>query len=288
MCAKFLVFLTCSDELRFRNKVTRCNSQFHAAAKGAFQELFRRARSANELHFAFSLAPEFQPCRLTSAQDATVAFRDYYDFLVRYKGEPIQARIALAFYCHVAEASGFWEIPKNLLNILNGDIYNLSPFSQFVSRHLASGQTIAPNANKVLRSLAGAAHDVGLHQVAEVFRDAFDADLRNAYAHADYALAREGIFVRGRYDTERLISWPEFNSLLDRGVNVHCVLMEVLSEFMREYRQRKIVACRINDVDPDGKYEIWYDDVKSELTITGTFGFVSDSEWFDCRFCSLH
>ena len=54
-----------------------------------------------------------------------------------------------------------------------------------VERHKLTGALIAPNANKVLRDLAGHSQELGFVELADVFRDGFDGDIRNGYAHAD-------------------------------------------------------------------------------------------------------
>ncbi len=51
----------------------------------------------------------FQPMQ------AHVAFEEYMVFMKKNPDTGFNARIALAFYCHLAEASGFYEIPKNML-----------------------------------------------------------------------------------------------------------------------------------------------------------------------------
>jgi len=120
------------------------------------------------------------------------AFDEYLDFIHTAKG-PIRFRVALAFYCHVAEASGFYEVPKNMLRVVGGEGHVLWPFMHLVEAHRATGTRVAPNANKVLKDLAGHAETLGLHELAEVFRDAFDADIRNGYAHADYVIWNDGL-----------------------------------------------------------------------------------------------
>ena len=53
-------------------------------------------------------------------------------------------------------------------------------------------KSIAPNANKVLGDLGGHSQELGFVEMAEVFRDVFDGDIRNGYAHADYVIWEDG------------------------------------------------------------------------------------------------
>ncbi len=50
---------------------------------------------------------------------------EYIAFLNEGELTPLKARIALAFHCHMSEASGFYEIPKNMLRVAEGGSYNL-------------------------------------------------------------------------------------------------------------------------------------------------------------------
>ncbi len=134
------------------------NHQFFEKIERAFRDLFERAKARNELHFAFSLNPEFrgeQGPGWSTADDAHRAFDEYLAFLKEGSFTSLKARVALAFYCHLAEASGYYEIPKNMLRVVEGQPYNLWPFKDVVEIHKKTGAVIAPNANKVLRDLAG-------------------------------------------------------------------------------------------------------------------------------------
>lgn len=171
------------------------NRDFLSKSEATFREVFSAAKKENELHFVLSLSPEFRPYTINTAMDAQSAFDDYMEFLQKNEKSPIHARIALALYSHISEASGFWEVPKNLLSIIDGNKYNLIPFLDLVKKYGSAEGSIAPNANKVMRSLMKYSKKLGFHELAEVFRDAFDPDLRNGYAHADYALIDSGICV---------------------------------------------------------------------------------------------
>lgn len=127
------------------------NEEFSNRALRAFRELFSLARDRNELQFAFALSPEFRGAQdpgWNTAHEAHRAFEDYMGFIHGEKRPGIRARVALGFYCHLSEASGFYEIPKNLLRICDGERYGIWPFAHLVSRHKLTGQKIAPNSKR--------------------------------------------------------------------------------------------------------------------------------------------
>lgn len=227
------------------------NEKILAKADAAFRDLFEKARSANELQFAFSLMPEFRGCQdagWNTAIEAHRAFDEYLAFLNDGELTTLKARVALGFYCHIAEASGFYEIPKNMLRVAGGGFNNLWPFQNLVEVHTHTGNVIAPNANKVIRDLAGHAETIGLHALAEVFRDAFDGDIRNGYAHADYIVWDDGIRLRRRNGgSPKLVTWVEFHHRFERAVNFFNNLRRLVDECVRSYSPAKKIMGKYSN-----------------------------------------
>jgi hypothetical protein len=252
------------------------NEKFFEKSERAFRDLFDRARAKNELHFALSLNPEFrgeQDAGWSTAHDAHTAFNQYITFLREGEFTSLKARVALAFYCHLAEASGYYEIPKNMLRILDGRSYNLWPFKDLVEKHRKTRAIIAPNANKVLRDLAGHAAILDLSDLAEVFRDAFDPDIRNAYAHADYIIWKDGLRLRKRNGGfPRQILWPEFQARFDRGINIFFLLLQLVEEYVASYHPARQFRGRMADNEPELLWTIHFDPEKRTFTISGGLG----------------
>lgn len=250
----------------------QANTAFFEKAEKSFRELFDLAKSKNELHFALSLAPEFRGCQgpgWSTAHDAHTAFGEYLEFLNDGPFTALKARVALAFYCHLAEASGFYEIPKNMLRVSEGEKYNLWPFQKLVERHKVSGAIVAPNANKILRDLAGHSKDLGLDSLSEVFRDAFDPDLRNGYAHADYIVWDDGIRLRKRNGGQpKIVTWPEFNAHFQRGINFFHLLSNLVQEYMHSYHPAKQVRGQLAE-EPESVWTIHSDPDKRSFSISG-------------------
>ena len=167
------------------------NQKYYERLEICLRGLFDRAREANELHFACSLSPEFrgaQDVGWNTAHEAVVAFDEYTKFINEIPFSALKARIALSFYTHLSEASGFYEILKNMLRVAGGEAYSIWPFMRLVEKHKTTGARAAPNANKIIRDLVGHAETIGLSELASCIREAYDPDLRNGYAHADYII----------------------------------------------------------------------------------------------------
>lgn len=178
-------------------------------------------------------------------------------------------RVAMALYCHTAEAAGLWGVPMCLLLVLSGEHYTTSPFDYLVAKHKATGQTIAPNANKVMRALADESSAQTMDVLAEVFRDAFDPDLRNGFAHADYALSTEGVHVRGRHDRTRIIGWSEFHTLLNKGIGLLDALKDVIKQYEDFYQIPRIIAGTTHPEDPIGHWMIYSDPILRTMSVSG-------------------
>ncbi len=246
------------------------NKAFYANAEKAFRGLFDAARSRNELHFALALNPEFRGTRgpgWSTADEARTAFDEYLAFVNEPPSTPLKARVALAFYTHIAEASGFYEIPKNMLRVVDGEQFSAWPFQSLVQKHKVTGDMIAPNANKILKDLTGHAANAGFRELAEVFRDAFDADIRNGYAHADYVVWEDGIRLPKRNGgSPRVIPWPEFHARFERGINFFHSLRGVVGEYVGSYNSAKRVRGKSGNA-PECDWIIHADPVKHTFTI---------------------
>jgi hypothetical protein len=252
------------------------NEPFFEKIERAFRDLFERAKARNELHFAFSLNPEFrgeQGPGWSTADDAHRAFDEYLAFLEEGEFTSLKARVALAFYCHLAEASGYYEIPKNMLRVIGDQPYNPWPFKDLIEIHKTTGAVIAPNANKVIRDLAGHAATLGLSELAEVFRDAFDPDIRNAYAHADYVIWSDSVRLRKRNGGfPRKVPWSEFQSRFDRGINLFHVLREIVNEYVASYHPARRFRARINDNEPELLWAVHFDPEKRTFELSSGLG----------------
>lgn len=247
------------------------NEAFYEKAESSLRRLFNAARAKHELHFAMALMPEMrglQDAGWNTAHETQVAFHEYLEFIERLEPSRMKSRIALSFYCHLSEASGFYEVPKNMLRITEGKSHVLWPFRDLVQKHRKTGNIIAPNANKVLRDLAGHAKTLGFDELAEVFRDAFNPDIRNAYAHADYIVWDDGLRLpmrNGGY--AKCLPWDEFTLLFERGINFFNILQELISEYIQSYDPPKTIKASLQN-EPPVDWTIYYDPASKSFGIT--------------------
>jgi hypothetical protein len=250
------------------------NQQFYDKAIRALRELFEKAKAAHELHFAMAMMPEFrgsQDAGWSTAEEAVHAY-DQFTGLIKSmsKDDIVRLRVILAFYLQVAEGSGFYEIPKKMMLTIGGRGNNLFPFASLVKRHEKTGRAIDPNANLIMRDLMGHAYELGLTELSEVFDEAFDSDVRNAVAHADYIIAQDGLRIRRKNGgAPRVIPWEEFDALISRGINLFSIIRQIVEEYVKSYDPPKTVKARLANHEPIFAYTIYYDPEK------GAFGWTT-------------
>ena len=249
---------------------------YTAHCKAAWQELFSAAKDKEEMQFAMALNPEFrgeQDAGWSTAEEAYRALDEYLELLGKLPSSRTKVRLALSLYSNLSEASGFYEMPKNMMRIASGEDYNLWPFRHLVARHTESGAIIAPNANKVMKDLLGHAHELGLQRFKAVITETFDPDLRNGYAHADYIIWNDGIRLRkrnGGYPS--VVSFDDFTLKLNKAITFFQTLKDSMMESVRSYATPKRIEGRMNNHDPVMPAIISYDEVTGVFSIQTGLG----------------
>lgn len=245
--------------------------EFASRASSAMRDLFLRAQAANELHFAMAMFGEFRGAQdpgWNTAQEAVRAFDQFMELLnaIPVKKQ-IRARVALMFYAHISEGAGFYEIPKKLLLTIEGNGNNMYPFASLVEKHKRTGEIIAPNANRIMQDLIGHSKELGLDELALIWRDAFDPTLRNAVAHADYVLWEDGVRLPMRNGGRaRIYSWDEVNAAIQKAISLFNVIRTLANEFQDSYLEPKVIRARLSKNEPIQDWTIHADKQ------AGTFG----------------
>jgi hypothetical protein len=184
------------------------------------------------------------------------------------KDDLVRIRVLLSFYLHVSEGAGFYEIPKKMMLTIEGNGNNLYPFQKLVKKHQKTGEAVAPNANAIMKNMMGHAYELGLHELSDVFKEAFDGDVRNAVAHADYILVQEGMRLRKRNGGQpRQIPWTELDALVSKGLNLFSFIRQLAHEYVTGYDPPKTIQSRMAGNEPNTDWTIYYG------PNTGAFGF---------------
>lgn len=224
-------------------------------ALDAHTRLFEAARAVDELQFVLCLFQEMRGMRefgWSTADEARKAFSQYIENLENLThDDPMAVRISLSLYSYLSESAGVYETTKNMLRIVSGQFHHMTPFSDLVDEHKVTGEKIAPNANRIMKDILGHARDAGHDDLGVVIREAFDADLRNGYAHADYVVSHDGIRLPRRNGGRfRVVDCETYATLFNKAVYFFEVLIHLVEEAMADYVEPRLVFGRINGQDP--------------------------------------
>ncbi|MBS4047906.1 MAG: hypothetical protein KG075_16300 [Alphaproteobacteria bacterium] len=237
----------------------------------ALNELFEAARSQEELQFAMALSPEFRGAQeggWSTAVEATKAFDEYLDLISKIPPSPIRVRVALSFYSYLSECAGLYEVPMNMMRITSKQNYAPVPFHGLITKFDQRGVAIAPNANKVMRAMLGHAEELNFIGIKNILLDAFDSDLRNGYAHADYVVRPEGIRLPRRNGGPGiLVKYDDFEVKFNKAIRLFQVLRELISSSAKTYVNPKVVTGRMNDQAPPVVSTISFDEKTEVLRI---------------------
>jgi len=224
-------------------------------ALSAHMRLFEAARNTDELQFVLCLFQEMRGMRefgWSTADESRVAFRQYIEHLAGLpNSDPMAVRISLSLYSYLSESAGVYETTKNMLRIVTGLYHHAMPFSDLVAQHKITGERISPNANRIMKDILGHANEAGHIDLSSVIQEAFDPDLRNGYAHADYVVSQEGIRLpRRNGGSFRIVDYDTFATLINKSVAFFEVLNHLVQESMESYTEPRLIFGKMNRVDP--------------------------------------
>lgn len=179
------------------------------------------------------------------------AVREYFDLILATDEWRMKTRLMLSLYAHLSEASGLYEVPKNMLRLASGEGYNTWPFQHLTEARSATANIIAPNATKVMKDLISHSIETGHPELKDLIVEAFDFDLRNGYAHADYIVWRDGVRLRKRNGGRpRIIAFDDLVILVNRALAFFLAIEEVSNRFIVSYDPPKELMGRFNMEDP--------------------------------------
>jgi len=224
-------------------------------AMAAHGRLFEATRQVDEIQFAMCLFQEMRGMReagWSTADEARTAFSQYIEHMKALEpDDPMAVRISLSLYSYLSESAGVYETSKNMLRIVTGQFHDIMPFRELVAQHKITGEQIAPNANRIMKDILGHAIAAGHDDLGQIILEAFDADLRNGYAHADYVVSNEGIRLPRRNGGQyRVVDYEAFAKLINKAVYFFEVLNHLVHESMTSYTEPRLVYGRINGKDP--------------------------------------
>ena len=216
-------------------------------------ELFRKAKDIDEFEYCSTLL------RIRGMEDAGWdPMHESWELtqqLMALQNAPLEQgvklRLALFLYCHLTEMSDVYGIPANMLHVLAGRRYSMSPFLHGLNQGERQPSSPSGKARRI-RALA-LEHD--MKELGEVFETMLVKEVRNAFYHSDYILTNdslnirygEGVVIDGMRSNRVPYTW-----LLPRvhlGINTALAVLNQTLDEIQSYKEDKLVQGRFA---PDG------------------------------------
>lgn len=212
-------------------------------------ELFRRAKEVDEFEYCSTLL------RIRGMEDAGWdPMHESWELaqqLMALQNAPLEQglkfRLALFLYCHLTEMSDIYSIPANMLHVLAGRRYSMSPFLH----GLKQGERQPSSPSGKARRIKALSIEHDMEDLGEVFETMLVKEVRNAFYHSDYILTNESLNIRhgegvviGNIRDNRV----PYTWLLPRiqlGINTTLAVLNQTLDGIQSYTEDKVVQGRV-------------------------------------------
>ena len=212
-------------------------SEFVKEYQEIFQPLFEKALEVSEFNLIMSLLAfrGMSDDGWNPYENTEDIFEKIYKNQKKFSGS-LQFNMHLWLYLHLIECSEHYELVANLINTTKGKDYVIANHRNRNFVNLKVEQKISR-----LKSIA---RGTDFTNVAEPFEKTFNARLRNAIGHADYAIKSSGltgVTVADDAGYPVVFSEQEANDLINRAVALHVVLRSLSDHFRSKYTKSAII-----------------------------------------------
>lgn len=212
-------------------------AKFIKQYQNIFQPLFEKAFDVSEFNLIMSLLAfrGMSDDGWNPYENTRDIFEKIYENQKKFSGS-MQINMHLWLYLHLIECSEHYELVANLLNTVKGKDYVIANHKNRDFVNLKVEQKID--------RLASIARKTEFSDVTEPFKQTFNARLRNAIGHADYAVkssGQTGVTVVDDSGYPGAFSQQEINDLINRSVALHVVLRSLSDQFRAHYKESIVI-----------------------------------------------
>ena len=211
-------------------------------------ELFQKAKETDEFEYCSTLL------RIRGMEDAGWdPMRESWDLaqqLMALQNAPLEQslrlRLALFLYCHLTEMSDVYDIPANMLRVISGERYSISPFLN----GLKQGENPPTSPSGKARRIKDLAHEHDMQELGDIFEVMLVKQVRNAFYHSDYILTKDslnirhgdGVVIDNMHQHRVPYSW--LMPRLQLGINTSLAVLSHTLDSIQSYKADKIVQGR--------------------------------------------
>lgn len=205
-------------------------------AERIFDEVFERAREADEFEYACALlrvrGMEGPGC--DRLEETASLFNDIGSLLEAPLNDYARVRLGLLLYSHLTEVDAIYEILVNMVEITAGERYSMDPFGDLYrpADRLRYEQR-PPSAQRVVERLREKATARAFDEIVALLDSFFNDAVRNAFFHSDYVLygdefrSREATFVGAGAVRSSSMKITEIVDLINRSMVFYQAFIDV-------------------------------------------------------------
>lgn len=217
------------------------------------RELFRQAKEADEFEYCSTLL------RIRGMEDAGWdPMHESWELaqqLMALQNAPLEQslkfRLALFLYCHLTEMSDIYNIPANMLHVISGRRYSMSPFSH----GLQQGENHPSSPSGKARRIKALAQQCNMQELGDLFEVMIVKEVRNAFYHSDYILTNDSLNIRHGDGVvidcirKNKVPYAWLFPRLQLGINTALAILNHTMDDIQSYKNDKVVEGRFA---PDG------------------------------------
>jgi len=168
-------------------------------------------------------------------EETRAALEEYNWILERVqeeKGDKAALRIGLLMYCQLVEMSGVHEMLCNLLRILGGEPFTITPFMHLWRRRRSLAY-VPPSAKMKFREITERCERLGESRLPDLITEFFNDSIRNAFIHSDYILTAEA-FRWTEGGPAKQVPRDELEGIIDACFRFYSALMQLQTGWLTE------------------------------------------------------
>jgi hypothetical protein len=222
------------------------------------ERLFDKAKSKDEFEFAFTLMrfQGIQDAGWDALKEADYLYQDVVGLLQSPIKSETQARLALLLYAHITEIDAIHLVIHNMLRVVAGERYSVSPFQSLVRRRKNSVlDSIPPSSKAKIKFIRDYAATLGEDEIIVILDEVYNEALRNAFFHSDYILYNNELrshhswFNHGNNTRSQVMSGKELQDQLNAAINFFQAFMRIYIRSIRSYKTDKKITGRFGHND---------------------------------------
>lgn len=205
--------------------------------RSIFEPLFKEAKKVSDFNLILSLLAirGMSDSGWEPFDNTKDVFLEFYKQNSRMR-HSLRPNMMLWMYIHLIECSEHFELIANLIKTSKGEDY-------VIANHKNRDYVNLKISQKIDR-LTSLSRGTQFENITEPFSDVYDARLRNAIGHGDYAIksdTRIGVTISGDGGFAKLYTDQEVMDYVHKAMALHVAIRQLSSEYTAKYPRSSVI-----------------------------------------------